>query len=127
MKVVVVEIHKQYMHLQIESQKQGRWWFIVVYTSPNRAFRRMLWTELFQIKDSITGPWCIGGDFDATVLAEERRSNAASKTTTDSEFVRWIDDMNLADLGFEGPLFTWKCGSTEARLDRLLANEAWCS
>ena len=129
MRVEVMKQHKQFMHLQITNSKQEKWFLTVVYASPNRVYRRTLWSELFDIKDSMSGPWCIGGDFNATILAEERRSSALSKTLADSEFIRWIDDMNLADLGFEGPSFTWKKGSRvcQTQLDRFLANEAWCT
>ncbi|KAK4265131.1 hypothetical protein QN277_026221 [Acacia crassicarpa] len=126
-KVEVVEQQKQFIHFSVKDVRRKQWFLTVVYASPNRLLRRTLWTDLFRINESIQGPWCIGGDFNATLFATERRSYATSKLSSDPEFCRWADDIQMVDLGFDGPAFTWERGSSEARLDRIFANEAWCT
>lgn len=44
-----------------------------------------------------------------------------------TQFARWINEMNLGDLGFSGPLFTWCRGTSNntrihSRLDSALCN-----
>ena len=76
--IEVIDRQKQFMHLCIVTAKKEKWFLTVVYASPNHIYRRSLWSALFQIKDEVQGRWCIGGDFNATLLANEQRSCAPS-------------------------------------------------
>ena len=58
--------------------------------------------------------------------SSERKSPALSALSFDREFVRWMEEMQLQDVGFVGHTFTWRRGVTEARLDRFVANVQWC-
>lgn len=124
-RIEILEFHHQFIHLKVFSRTNESWFFTVMYASPSLIRRRSLWAELYRLNLSITGPWLLGGDFNATLLDQDRRSCAHSKLGADREFFRWFEEMNLLDLGFEGPTFTWKRGSSEARLDRFVANEDW--
>ncbi|KAI9111107.1 hypothetical protein K1719_017982 [Acacia pycnantha] len=101
------------------------WTLTVVYASPACASRRVLWDNLSRLAPSIQGPWLLGGDFNGTLLHCERRSSATFRSSVDRDFIRWVEEQDMRDVGFVGPEFTWKRGSSEARLDRMLANEQW--
>ncbi|XP_028773622.1 uncharacterized protein LOC114730681 [Neltuma alba] len=125
-KLEVLERNRQFIHFRIENSHRNTWVMTVIYASPNVMMRRNLWGQLARIASVTQEPWLLGGDFNATLLEWERRSSATYKLSADNDFCRWFDESNLQDLGYSGPDLTWKRGTSEARLDRFLANEAWC-
>ncbi|KAI9127180.1 hypothetical protein K1719_001739 [Acacia pycnantha] len=113
--VVVLERHHQYMHLQITDASNHSWMFTVVYASPSIVSRRALWSNLSRIASTTQDPWLIGGDLNGTMLHRERRSSATFRCSYDRDLLRWVDMHDLRDVGFVGPEFTWKRGTSEAR------------
>lgn len=72
----------------------------------------------------------IAGDFNSTRSASERSRYSDGTQRSADIFSSWIDRMDLVDLGFDGPKFTWSSGNSlstwkAARLDRALCNEDW--
>ena len=104
-KVEVLEKHHQFIHLKIMNSQRECWFLTVIYASPSQVKRRTLWSEMYRIKEATSGPWLLGGDFNATLLDQERKSTAVVKLGADREFCRWFEEMNLMDLGFEGPVY----------------------
>ncbi|KAK4258548.1 hypothetical protein QN277_004989 [Acacia crassicarpa] len=123
--ISVIERHHQFMHLQVTGAAGNSWMLTVVYASPTCASRRLLWDNLSRLAFLIQGPWLLGGDFNGTLLFCERRSPATFRSSVDRDFSRWVEDHDMRDVGFFGPEFTWKRGSSEARLDRMLSNDQW--
>ncbi|KAK4252928.1 hypothetical protein QN277_011055 [Acacia crassicarpa] len=117
--ISVIEQHHQFITFQITGAAGNVWFLTVVYV------RRILWEELSRFAISIQGPWLIGGDFNGTLLHCERHLLAPFHRSVDRDFVSWIDSHDIRDVGFVGPVFTWKRGNTEARFDRMLANNQW--
>ncbi|XP_028784169.1 uncharacterized protein LOC114740215 [Neltuma alba] len=93
-----------------------------IYASTNKIKRRQLWDELKHLKPRNDIPWFLGGDFNATLFLNERRSTATNPTCVDKDFMRWYEDLELNDLGCNGPLYTWKREGCESHLDRIVAN-----
>ncbi|KAK4267368.1 hypothetical protein QN277_024155 [Acacia crassicarpa] len=125
LQVVVLECQLQFMHLQITNAAGNIWHFTVVYASPSAIGRRTLWSNLSRIASTVHGAWTIGGDLNGTMLHCERRSSATVRTSPDHELINWAELHDMTDVGFLGPEYTWQRGSTEARLDRLLATDQW--
>ncbi|KAK8594357.1 hypothetical protein V6N13_126165 [Hibiscus sabdariffa] len=48
-----------------------------------------------------------------------------SSLAPDHDFIAYMFDAGLHDLGFQGPNFTWNRGYCAARLDRCLCNASW--
>ncbi|KAI9079735.1 hypothetical protein K1719_038356 [Acacia pycnantha] len=109
---------------EVISSAGTSWFLTVVYASPNVVSHQSLWEHLVRLATVIQGPWILGRDLNATLFFNERRSNAKFQSTVDRDFLRWFETHDLVDVGFACPEFTWKRGSSEARLDRLLANES---
>ncbi|XP_019186575.1 PREDICTED: uncharacterized protein LOC109181278 [Ipomoea nil] len=104
--------------------------FLPVYGSPTHHLRRLRWNDLRQSKRAISGPWLVAGDFNSVVQREETRNYSSFSMQRSSDFVNWIQEEGLIDLGFSGPSLTWvKDGSENdfkgARLDRALCNTEW--
>ncbi|KAK4284783.1 hypothetical protein QN277_001566 [Acacia crassicarpa] len=123
--ISVIERNHQFMHLQVTGGSGTMWMLTVVYASPSCGSRRILWENLSRIATSIQGAWMVGGDFNGTLLHCERRSSATFQSSIDRDFIRWVETQDMRDVGFDGPEFTWKRGTSEARLDRVLINEQW--
>ena len=123
-KVEIIETSNQYVHIRITNRDLKSWLMTLVYASPQGARRRELWRKLARLGENIQEPWCLGGDFNATLLASERKSFGES-TGPDKNFCDFMDDMNFSDVGFIGPIFTWKRTGIESRLDRVISNSYW--
>ncbi|KAK4281973.1 hypothetical protein QN277_013410 [Acacia crassicarpa] len=65
--VEVLESTNQYVHVQFTSQRLQVWEMSFVYGSPHIVLRRSLWRDLLRLALSIQAPWCVGGDFNATL------------------------------------------------------------
>ncbi|KAK4254012.1 hypothetical protein QN277_009448 [Acacia crassicarpa] len=123
--VSLIERHPQFLHFQVSRAAGCSWTITVVYGSPLCTSRRVLWDNLTRLAPSVQGAWILGGDFNGTLFHCERRSLATFRRSVDCDFIRWVDMHEMRDVGFVGPEFTWKRGTFEARLDRMIANDQW--
>lgn len=73
------------------------------------------------------GPWCLAGDFNSIVSANERKGGAEFNIRASNAFLDCIKGCILIDMGFTGPPFTWCRGQLKERLDRVLCNSEWQS
>ena len=53
-------------------------------------------------------PWCIIGDFNDIMYAEEKRGGHDRARCLLEDFVSTVNDCGLVDLGYTGELFTWE-------------------
>ncbi|XP_057250155.1 uncharacterized protein LOC130591221 [Beta vulgaris subsp. vulgaris] len=73
-----------------------------VYASPRFNTRTLLWSNLYDMAESIDLPWIVFGDFnEVTCQAEKWGGNPISKSRTDL-FNKMLNDCHLIDLGFSG-------------------------
>ncbi|KAI9072621.1 hypothetical protein K1719_045417 [Acacia pycnantha] len=105
--VEVRESTNQFVHIRFTGHLGQAWEMMFVYGSPNIVLRRTLWRDLMSLRRSVHVPWCLGGDFNATLASDERCSWRSTRGS-DREFYSFVDDADLHDLGFVGPPFTWK-------------------
>ncbi|XP_077215841.1 uncharacterized protein LOC143850479 [Tasmannia lanceolata] len=86
--------------------------------------RRSLWDDLEQIAGSVTSPWIVLGDFNATRFSEERVGMAFVYPSYMEEFNSCIANCSLVDMQSDGQSLSWNNRSSEdrklARLDRTL-------
>ncbi|XP_027060834.1 uncharacterized protein [Coffea arabica] len=91
--------------------------------------RRGLWEKLLSDKPSSL-PWFIGGDFNVIVGANEKRGGRPFSVSEGLEFLAFMEEAEVFDVGFSGQSFTW-CNNRRGRariwkrLDRMLINGAW--
>lgn len=89
--------------------------------------------ELLALQNSLlldSSPWLVGGDFnEITHPAEHSASTVTSFTPHIVEFNTCLSQLEIRDLRFHGPRFTWsnKCPENPIakKLDRALINEHW--
>jgi hypothetical protein len=100
------------------------WAFAGVYGPTCNSLRRFLWEELAGLLSYWDLPWCIGGDFNATIFHNERSGGAGYRRAA-SEFADFIGDHGLMDLPLGGGMSTWSNSLSWSRLDRFLVSPDW--
>lgn len=83
--------------------------------------------RLYNYDDSA---WIVGGDFNETLLHEEKEGGDPVWESQLQMFRNAMDDCGLQDLDFEGDMFTWSNrqgweNQINERLDRFVSNEAF--
>ncbi|XXG46055.1 hypothetical protein AAC387_Pa02g0988 [Persea americana] len=97
-----------------------------VYGSTNPSHRRNIWQVL--INTSTTNlPWCVLGDFNATLAHNEKLSLRQAPPSSLKGFQSVVFQVGLFDIRFSGSKFTWSnnrkgLSYVAARLDRVLVN-----
>ena len=103
------------------------WIFTGVYGPGLSSLKEEMWEELGSVRGLWDGPWCIGGDFNASISPNE--SNRGGRITQAMRrFASVIDDLGVGDLPLQGGPFTWSGGTngqTMSRIDRFLVSGDW--
>ena len=108
--------------------EDGFQWIITsVYGLVLANLKEALWEELGSVKGLWLGPWCIGGDFNASISPSE--SNKGGRVTQAMRrFVVVLDDLVVKVLPLQEGPFTWSGGSNGqvmSRIDRFLVSGDW--
>lgn len=129
-KVVVISSSAQQITCSVQHNETMATFVVsFIYAFNTSVDRRPLWLELLSVKDNIGEmAWSILGDFNVC-LGPHESSNAINWTSCMLEFQDLISQLEMTDLSFVGPLFTWwDCNinnPTYKKLDRCLANGLW--
>ena len=105
-------------------------WFSAVYASNNYMDRSILWRHLLWCEPLVgQNPWMIMGDFNTTRFSSERSGGNMVNDTAMNDFHECLFSLELADVPFLGPLFTWMnrqagVNFIARKLDRCLQNES---
>lgn len=116
-----------YIDFEVNIAQVGRWRYTGYYGYPERDRRHESWTMLRNLAGNSNLPWCIIGDFNDIMFAEEKQENVPHPRSLMQGFTEAINDCRLIDLGSKCNKFTWeKSRGTERwvqeRLDRGLCN-----
>ncbi|KAJ4837450.1 hypothetical protein Tsubulata_015301 [Turnera subulata] len=123
--VCPIEVHPQFILMQVSWRSGLTSYVTEVYASPKPALRYELWQRTRVIAAGMSAPWVIAGDFNSLLGPNEKLGGEVLNTTYCRVFSDWIDDCELVDLGFKGSPYTWERGEVQERLDRVLANTSW--
>ncbi|XP_042484544.1 uncharacterized protein LOC122064826 [Macadamia integrifolia] len=99
-----------------------------VHASSFKVVRRQLWLELeSQVSSAI--PWSVLGDFNATLLSNEKRGSGTFNLGSAAEIQAMIDACLLLPISSTGKKFTWtnnrRRGHVATVFDRSFCNEKW--
>ncbi|XP_057456943.1 uncharacterized protein LOC130747902 [Lotus japonicus] len=99
-----------------------------IYGPHNEEEREALFSEIGNVMQNRECGWILGGDFNATLNAEDRSGRLGG---TEVSFSSFVNDWNLIDLPLQNSEYTWfssRNGGVWSRIDRWLLNEeAWLS
>ncbi|XP_020262988.1 uncharacterized protein LOC109838968 [Asparagus officinalis] len=122
---------EQFMSFKVES-KDGKLacLFTVVYALNQIEGRRDLWQDLLDFKRTVSGPWLVGGDFNAILNGEEKMGGAQVSDAETEDFQNFIVSSHLKHIKSTGCFFTWSNKQDAhtriwCKLDRMLVNEDW--
>ncbi|XP_033136094.1 uncharacterized protein LOC103837732 isoform X1 [Brassica rapa] len=104
-----------------------------VYAANTSDERQQLWKDLRDTQTTCSlhqSSWIIGGDFNEIIHCAEHSSVSFTQTTPQMiEFKECLDDIEVKDLRYHGPCFTWSNKQPEdpiaKKLDRIMVNEHW--
>lgn len=100
-----------------------------VYGPSTNHGRSVFFDELKQAKQQDATPWLLYGDFNLTMLADDRTDNTNDWRQT-VRFSRLTQVLGLINLPLQGRGFTWSNERSNphlARLDRFLVSDEWCA
>ena len=115
----------------IRDENEGEaWGFTGFYGNPKQEERMNSWTLMKRLSHGRTGQWICTGDFNELMFQHEKQGGLERSQRQMQEFREAVEYVELHDLGFEGPAFTWCNGRKDKecvweRLDRTLANPTW--
>lgn len=103
---IVTEGGTHFIDFEIESEHVGRWRYTGFYGCPERARRRESWNLMYNLANKSNLPWCIIGDFNDLMFADEKRGGQMHPRALLSGFTEVVNDCRLVDLGYVGDKFT---------------------
>lgn len=107
--------------------------FTAIYASNRKEERDLLWKNLEILHTThqlYSYPWLLAGDFnEITHPSENSITTPIDLLPQMMDFKKCLDCLEVKDMRFHGPLFTWTnkrfLGPIGKKLDRTLINEAW--
>lgn len=94
-------------HLIVSLYSSHNWLVSVVYNSTHLPSQISLWLELSKLS-FFSFPWHIVGDFNSIAFPNEHKGGSFRYYSRKARyFLNFINENNLLDLYFTGPIFTW--------------------
>ncbi|XP_074346760.1 uncharacterized protein LOC141685565 [Apium graveolens] len=106
--VDIKDVGRHYIDFEVVNDQIGRWRYTRFYGCPERDRRRESWDILKELAGRSMLPWCIIGDFNDIMYAEEKRGVHNRARSLMEGFVSTVNDCGLVDLGYVGELFMWE-------------------
>lgn len=100
-----------------------------VYGTPYRNEKHEFWQWMSEVLSPTVAPWICAGDFNEMLSKDEKSGGSQWFWSTIPLLQSFMNNLELMDLGFSGPKYTWrgtKNGSlVQERLDHGLINVGW--
>ncbi|GJS81519.1 hypothetical protein Tco_0748060 [Tanacetum coccineum] len=132
--VMILTQDEQAVHTRIWLKREKKEMFCsFIYAHNKYIQRRSLWNALGHHKNYVRNrPWCLLGDFNATLFLEESTAGSSRIDIAMREFKECVDDIEVVDVTNSGLQYTWnqKPRGNDGilkKLDRIMANMAFIS
>jgi hypothetical protein len=115
-----------------DDESSPLWKLTGFYGHPKSARRGESWALLKHLKSFQPVPWLCARDFNEILEQSEKEGAAIQRESQMESFREALEECGLCDLGYTGPRFTWCSKRTDRHftkewLDRVVANQKWCS
>ncbi|XP_042489634.1 uncharacterized protein LOC122069615 [Macadamia integrifolia] len=111
-----------------KKKKAGQTSLTFVHANCFKVKRRELWSKLGLVVNPNL-PWSVIGDFNATLLFNEKRGPGRFNANSAADFQSMVDTCLLLQVPSQGKKFTWtnngRRGNVAAVLDRSFYNSKW--
>ncbi|XP_058783664.1 uncharacterized protein LOC131658381 [Vicia villosa] len=105
------------------------YWLTAIYALNHLDKRKLLWCDIAGIHVNQTGPWCLIGDFNNVIKAQDRVGGRLVSVAEIRDLKEMMDNTGLAKLDSVGEYYTWSNkhvdGIIYSRIDHLLGNIDW--
>jgi hypothetical protein len=118
---------ENFIDVIIGSGQENAWRFTWMYGEPRWENKHLTWQRLRKLNQFGDSPWLVMGDLNDILYPFEKEGGKPRPNRCMKAFRDCLEDCHLIDVGYTGDKFTWCRGQIRERLDRALANEAWCS
>ncbi|GJV15630.1 putative RNA-directed DNA polymerase [Tanacetum coccineum] len=132
--VMVLHQDDQVIHTRIRLKRENKEVFCsFIYAHNEYQQRRTLWEALRHHNAFINNrPWCLFGDFNATLFLEESTSSSSRSNIAMREFKECVNSIDVVDVNRSGLHFTWNQkpkgdSGILKKLDRIMANLEFAS
>jgi hypothetical protein len=126
--ITLIDGRKHAITLQINSNSDDTSYVLTnIYAPCDQHDITIFFAEIKQLKDNISLPWVLAGDFNIYRYVHEK-NNANINWAAMDEFNAWINEMELMDIEISNSCFTWSNKRREptlVKLDRVLVNVNW--
>ncbi|XP_058726977.1 uncharacterized protein LOC131598383 [Vicia villosa] len=106
-----------------------KYWLIAIYALNQLEHRRRLWTDIEHLSRTQQGPWCLIGDFNNVLQAQDKIGGNLVIENEYKDLQNMMDNTGLCEMPSKGDFYTWfnKQSSSPiySRIDRLIANTEW--
>lgn len=108
-------------------------YYTAIYAANTSEERTDLWVELLDTQANLldgVSLWIVGGDFYETIHPADYSAPHTNQIIVPMrDFKAYLDQLEIRDLRFHGPLFTWTNKQpddpTAKKLERAIINEQW--
>ncbi|CAM8994384.1 unnamed protein product [Rhodiola kirilowii] len=126
--LTILSYSKYHIDACVEGEEVVR--VTVFYGEPVTSRREITWDFLRRLHSQFSLPWIVFGDFNEVCFSWEVKGGRIRGEWQMRAFRETLLDCGLSDLGYKGTPFTFSnrrsgAGEMKARLDRMLANNAW--
>ncbi|MCI07385.1 endonuclease/exonuclease/phosphatase family protein, partial [Trifolium medium] len=128
----IINYSQNFINVTVNSNSHDwePWRLTGFYGYPEKERRRDSWNLLRSLSQDTSLPWCVMGDFNDMLFADDKRGGVAQPQWLIRGFREAVQDSRLIDLPMEGHPYTWiksrlSSNPTEERLDRALATQQW--
>ncbi|KAI9106996.1 hypothetical protein K1719_022524 [Acacia pycnantha] len=106
--VVVVELDRQFIHLECSFEGGPPFLFTSIYSIPDQRHKQILWDAMEGYASVNLNPWVVMGDFNDIALNGEKSGGSGGNEMRMRRFTERLRRCRLSDLGACGPRYTWK-------------------
>jgi exonuclease III len=126
----IINYSNNFINVEVSSNNWKQWRLTGFYGFPEHDKRKDYWDLLRSLAHDTSLPWCVMGDFNDMLSAEDKRGGTPQPQWLIKGFRAAVQDSELIDLRMDGYPFTWTKGRrvvnpTEERLDRAMATQSW--
>lgn len=73
LQIRVLKTTFQFIHVEINVNRDQVWFLSAVYASPHERDRKDLWEDLYEIAEGMQGDWLLAGDVNDIASASEKK------------------------------------------------------
>ncbi|KAL9241103.1 hypothetical protein vseg_015252 [Gypsophila vaccaria] len=121
---------KNFVLCRIDQCKELSWYLCCVYGDPRSQNCLAVWNEIGLVLGNLDKPFLLLGDFNQVEYSWDKMSRRTSIIEEAEEFLLWKQGLELVDLPFKGPKFTW-CNNRKGpnrvyeRIDKAFGSSDW--